>query len=109
MKIKCDYDTPIEVKKLWGKQIEIASALISLCERKKLRIWAGYGTLLGCVRHEGFIPWDDDMDFVMLREDYDKLRRLAKEDKSITPDIYFDLSRHDMLKIRYKDTYYIDI
>ncbi len=104
MKIKCDYETPIEVKKLWGKQIEIASALISLCEGKKLRIWAGYGTLLGCVRHEGYIPWDDDMDFVMLREDYDKLRRLAKEDKSITPDIYFDLSRHDMLKIRYKDT-----
>ena len=104
MKIDCEYNTPEKVKKLWGKQIEIASALIPICENNQIHIWAAYGTLLGCVRHEGYIPWDDDMDFVMLREDYDKLRSIARDNIIISPNIYFDLSRHDMLKIRYKDT-----
>ena len=99
-----EIDTTKEVKELWNKQVEMASALIPLCEENDLHIWAGYGTLLGCVRHEGYIPWDDDMDFVMLREDYEKLRQIANKKKFITTNVYFDLSRHDMLKIRYKDT-----
>lgn len=104
MKIKCDYETPTEIKQLWGKQMTMASALLDLCKKYDLRIWAGYGTLLGCVRHEGYIPWDDDMDFVMMREDYDKLRQIANEDIVISTDIYFDLSRPEMLKIRHKGT-----
>lgn len=51
-----------------------------LCDRHHIRYWADFGTLLGAVRHHGFIPWDDDTDFGMIREDIDQLRRIVAED-----------------------------
>ena len=62
-----------EMKEIWALQTNMAKYLLDVCERNGLRIWADGGTLLGAVRENGYIPWDDDMDFLMLREDYDKL------------------------------------
>ena len=47
--------------------------LDEVCKKYNLKYWAAYGTLLGAIRHDGFIPWDDDLDVGMLREDYEKL------------------------------------
>ena len=47
--------------------------LDEICRKYNLRYWIAYGSLIGTVRHKGFIPWDDDIDVQMMREDYLKL------------------------------------
>lgn len=53
--------------------LAIYSTFAALCDRHGLRYWVGYGTLLGAVRHKGFIPWDDDFDLLMPRSDFNRL------------------------------------
>lgn len=59
--------------------LEIAREIKRVCEENNIRYFMYRGTFLGAVRHQGFIPWDDDMDFAMLREDYEKFRKIAPE------------------------------
>lgn len=64
-----------EVKKI---EIEILDYIVSVCEANNLRYFLAGGTLLGAVRHGGFIPWDDDIDINMPRPDYDKLVEIMR-------------------------------
>ena len=63
-------------KKLWETQQEILDVIHDFCVHNDLRYSLAYGTLLGAVRHQDFIPWDDDVDVMMPREDYDRLLAL---------------------------------
>ena len=82
-----------EVKKI---QIEILDVVSSFCEENNINYWLDSGTLLGAIRHKGYIPWDDDIDIGMLREDYDKFAELFNQsndryrfvDIDNTPDFY---------------------
>ena len=66
-------DNSFGIADLQEKMLENLKEFISLCEQNNLRYWLAGGTLLGVMRHEGFIPWDDDLDVFMPRPDYEKL------------------------------------
>lgn len=76
----------IDFDLLKKKELEILENFIFCCEKINLKYYVTYGTLIGAVRHEGFIPWDDDVDVLMPREDYEKFITEAKE---YLPENYF--------------------
>lgn len=63
----------IDTAELKTLQMDVLSAVHRFCEEKNIRYTMSCGTMLGCARHKGYIPWDDDIDIYMLRGDYNKL------------------------------------
>ena len=78
--IRNGFSVSAKRKKIWQIQIKLLSILNDLCKKHNLKYFASNGTLLGCVRHGGFVPWDDDSDIVMFRKDYDKLIEICKNE-----------------------------
>jgi len=68
-----------EMKQLWAVETDLLVQLLDVCRKHGLRCWVADGTLLGAVRHKGFIPWDNDIDVCMLRDDYDRLLQIGQD------------------------------
>ena len=71
--ILCDFEVSELMKRAWAAELEILQLVTTLCDRHGIRYFADGGTLLGVIRHQGFIPWDDDIDICLKREDYNRL------------------------------------
>lgn len=71
--IRDDFTISEMMKRAWAAECEILEIVRDICTEHNLTWFAAGGTLLGAVRHKGFIPWDDDIDITMLRGDYNKL------------------------------------
>lgn len=72
-------ESEYDIREIQLNEIEILKYIHGVCQENGLTYYMFGGTLLGAVRHKGFIPWDDDIDIVMPREDYDKLIEISKE------------------------------
>lgn len=71
-----------DLNKLHQVLLEMLDEVDRLCSKHGLSYWLDSGTALGAVRHGGFIPWDDDVDIGMMREDYDKFIEIARKEMS---------------------------
>ena len=68
--------TDKEVKQI---ELDILEYVHNFCEENGLKYIMNYGTLIGAVRHKGFIPWDDDIDIMMTRDEYEKLEKVSNQ------------------------------
>ncbi|MFQ7187308.1 MAG: phosphorylcholine transferase LicD [Lachnospira eligens] len=64
------------MKRAWAAQMEVFQVVSDICNRNGIRYFADFGTLLGAVRHKGMIPWDDDIDISLMRDEYNELIRI---------------------------------
>lgn len=69
------YDEAV-LKKLQNTELSIFKDIVSVCRKYNIGYFMMFGTLIGAIRHKGFIPWDDDMDIGMLREDYNRFAKV---------------------------------
>ena len=67
-------------KKIWAVELNLWEKFDEVCRKHDLTYYALYGTLLGAARHQGFIPWDNDIDIVMFRDDYMKLLQIGPQE-----------------------------
>lgn len=77
---RCGYLVTEKRKKVWAVGLELLERFDRVCKKHNLKYFVYYGTLLGAVRHQGYIPWDDDIDVAMFRDDYEKFQLVASEE-----------------------------
>ena len=92
--VRDGFFVPSEMKRAWAAELEVLSEIDKICKKHNIQYFADWGTLLAAVRHEGFIPWDDDLDITMKREDYHRFMEIAQTE---LPEGFFayDFRNHD--------------
>lgn len=93
--------------------LELMDEIHRICEENQIRYFIAYGTLIGAIRHNGFIPWDDDFDIQMTRPDYEKFYQIVRQrkhpyyqlcDRRSTPNYYYGIPRFSDTRYQYIST-----
>lgn len=90
-------------KKLWVTELDLLEDMEKVCKENDINFFLLFGSAIGAVRHQGFIPWDDDIDMGMLREDFEKFLTVCEGAFPEYVDIQYGLSEHGVdyhLRIR---------
>ncbi len=77
---RCGYFVSPKMKEVWAIELDLLAELQRVCNKYHIQYFASGGTMLGAVRHKGFIPWDDDIDIMMMRSEYQKLCEVANDE-----------------------------
>lgn len=75
--VRCDWHIDVKTKKLWALQIDLIKQVDRICKKYHLTYYLFGGGCIGTIRHHGCIPWDDDLDIVLKREDYNVFMKKA--------------------------------
>ncbi|MCR4586670.1 MAG: LicD family protein [Lachnospiraceae bacterium] len=78
--VRCGFMIPTAIKQAWAGSLRVLAEIDRICVKHGINYYAEWGTLLGAVRHGGFVPWDDDLDIGMMRPDYRRFREAADKE-----------------------------
>ena len=78
--VRNDYTVSPKMKKIWAVELDLLDQLDRVCQKYDIPWYLSGGSLLGAVRHHGYIPWDDDIDLMMYRKDFDRLCEVAEDE-----------------------------
>ena len=96
--VRDGFYVPALMKRSWAALMEVLSYIAKVCEKHHILWFADFGTLLGAVRHGGFIPWDDDLDICMLRDDWLRFREIAR--RELPPGYYIPQELHEDYRLQ---------
>ena len=90
--IRDGFYIPSMTKRTWAMELTVLDLIDSICSKHNITYFADWGTYLGAIRHKGFVPWDDDLDICMHRNEFNKFLAVAKEE---LPEGYSVMSFHN--------------